>query len=67
MLQRLDAMSDGSRPRVPLQMMMAMHLDAGAERRDALTTWISQATNEEIVGDIQSMLHKLREGRSSRK
>lgn len=47
----------------PVEILLVLSLmgeDAGPDRLDALTTWMSQATDDELAQDIEQLLKKLR-------
>lgn len=58
-LDRLrSARESGSRPRASLLPLIAMYAETETRLRDALRTWLSQATQDEIAEDLSELLNK---------
>lgn len=56
----LRAMRDGETPSQALSLLLLMNADAAPHQRDALQTWIAQATSEELGSDISDLMQRLR-------
>jgi len=53
------ARDDGARPRTSFLRLLAMHATTQPRLRDALRSWLSQATPDEIADDLKDLLGKL--------
>ncbi len=59
LLERLRACAQmPDDPRKPLAAHLLMHADAGPHVRDAVHTWLAQATHDEITEDLAALLRK---------